>query len=149
MLMSSHRLVRAGQAQIIDVFGQREEILSDTPFSTIFINSLPQGVGVPMHVHPDMDESCLVLEGTIKFVADADEFIANKGDYVHVDRGVPHGFVATEGAKLLWVCTPGGYLGFFEELAMIPAGEGGPDFGALATVAAKYGIEVVGPPPSL
>lgn len=147
--MGCYRYVPAGEARTIAVFGQVEEILSDTPLSTIFINSLPPGVGVPMHVHPEMEESCLVLEGSVKFVASGDEFLARTGDYVHVECGVPHGFVATEQTRLLWVCTPGGYEAFFDDLAKVPIGEGGPDFGALASVAAKYGIEIVGPPPSL
>lgn len=145
--MSKTTFVQAGSAPIIDVFGQRETILWDDATNTIFFNDLPPGVGVPMHIHAAMDESCLVVSGHIKFVSGDQVIEARTGDYIHIGRGVVHGFVALSETRLLWVCAPGGYQQFFVDLAQVPMGSEGPDFGAMNAVAARYGIELVGPPP--
>jgi quercetin dioxygenase-like cupin family protein len=147
MLETKH--IRSGEAPIIDVFGQREEFLWDDTATSVFVNHIPAGVGVPMHIHPDMDEACYVLSGSVKFISGETTLHAGVGDYIHVDRGVSHGFVATEDTKLFWICTPGGYRGFFEKLAQVPLGPDGPDFGALAAIGAEYGIEILGPPPTI
>jgi quercetin dioxygenase-like cupin family protein len=147
--MASYRHVKAGEARTFEVIGHREEILCDTKSATVFVNWVPKGIGVPMHAHPDMDEGCLVMDGILKFVAGEEVLTAGPGDYVYVERGIPHGFVAVDDAKLLWTCTPGGYGAFFEDLAAVPVSPGGPDFAAVAATCAKHGIEVLGPPPAL
>lgn len=144
--MSTHTYVPAGSAPVIDVFGQRETFLWDDAASAVFFNDLPPGVGVPIHTHAEMDEAFLVVSGQIKLVVAGEELIASVGDYVHVPKGMPHGFVALEETRLLW-CTPGGYRSCFEELAQVPMGSDGPDFGAMIAVSARYGTEIVGPPP--
>lgn len=147
--MSQTLYIPAGQADLIHVLGQKEEFLWDGEAASVFINHVPAGVGVPMHIHPYMDEACYVLEGTVKFVSGEQTVQAKSGDYIHVDRGIPHGFVAQQDAKLFWVCTPGGYRGFFEKLAQMPVGPEGPDMAALSAIAAEYKTEVLGPPPTL
>jgi quercetin dioxygenase-like cupin family protein len=139
----------AGTARVIELLGQKEEILAETERSTVFLNTLPKGLGVPMHIHRNMDEGCWVVEGRLVFVVDGNTLHVEKGDYVYVERGLVHGFVAAEDAQLLWTCTPGGYSAFFEALSQVPIGPEGPDFGAMAALAAAHQTELVGPPPSL
>lgn len=147
--MHRYTHVKAGQARVIEALGHREEVLSESAAASVFLDTFAKGVGVPMHRHAAMDEGALVLEGAVKLDVEGEVLHAGPGDYFHVPRGLAHGFVATEDARLLWVCTPGGYTAFFEDLAKVPVGEGGPDFPALAAVAARYQTEVLGPPPAL
>ena len=47
---------------------------------------------VPRHVHVEMDEVFYTLEGRWEFTVADRTFTAAPGTFVHVPRGVPHGF---------------------------------------------------------
>jgi quercetin dioxygenase-like cupin family protein len=110
-----------------------------------------QGYGAPLHVHSREDEAWYVLEGQIRFRTGDDEFVAGPGTWVWQPRGVPHAFkVESEGARALFMFTPGGLEGMFEE-GGVPAGDSAEppqqeyDVEAAAALARSYGFEVVGP----
>jgi mannose-6-phosphate isomerase-like protein (cupin superfamily) len=111
-----------------------------------------EGFGPPLHVHHREDEGFYVLEGEICFRKGDDELIAGPGTLVWLPRGVPHAFkVQRGGARALLLLTPGGFEGMFEEGGVstsqseaAPTDEYDPE--VLVSLAARYGMEVVGPP---
>lgn len=113
---------------------------------------LPAGRGTPFHVHRDDDETFYLLEGQATFFSGAGSFQAGAGSTVFLPRKIPHGFRADTAARILIVTTPGGFDRFVAEAAE-PAGAltlpppRQPDFAWLTTIAAKYGIEILGPLP--
>ncbi|HWD41015.1 MAG TPA: cupin domain-containing protein [Fimbriimonas sp.] len=113
--------------------------------------TLPPGFASPYHVHRREDEAFYILEGRVAFVCDGDWIAAGPGDFVFGPRNVPHGF-AVDGetpAKMLLLCVPSGFERFVSELS-VPSSSAPipPDMGRLLEVAAKYGIEILGPLPA-
>jgi quercetin dioxygenase-like cupin family protein len=110
-----------------------------------------EGFGPPLHVHQREDEGFYVLEGEIRFRKGDDEFIAGPGTLVWLPRGVAHAFkVQPGGARALLLLTPGGFERMFEEGGVptsqsedAPTDEYDPE--VLVALAARYGMEVVGP----
>jgi mannose-6-phosphate isomerase-like protein (cupin superfamily) len=73
---------------------------------------------VPLHVHQREDEAFYVLEGRLTVRCGDRTFDAGPGSFVFLPRGVPHGHtVAPEGARKLILLSPGGFEGFFREMA--------------------------------
>jgi quercetin dioxygenase-like cupin family protein len=116
----------------------------------------PRGAAPPLHVHRDADETFYVLEGEISFYTGDAEIAATASDFVFVPRGCPHTFlVRSERARMLVTFGPAGVEGFFTELGTsatdgspMPVAQA-PDPELFATVADRYGMDIVGPPPSL
>jgi quercetin dioxygenase-like cupin family protein len=117
-----------------------------------FLN--PPGFAPPLHRHVVEDEMFLVLGGEALFLCDGQEMAAGPGDFVVLPAGLPHSFIVgpTEPLRTLQITTPAGW----EQYAVAvgePAGERrlpGPrpvDRDAMVSAAARYGIEILGPPP--
>jgi mannose-6-phosphate isomerase-like protein (cupin superfamily) len=102
---------------------------------------VPPLVDTPRHMHANEDELFYVLDGEHVIEVGDDEHRAGPGDAVFAPRGVPHAqrrVVPGEG-RLLILTVPGGFDGFFRELAAADAaGALGPD--AYAAASQKYGI---------
>ena len=118
----------------------------------------PQGVEVPVHVHHKEDEAFYVLEGRMTFYVGEEMYKAAPGTFVFGPRDVPHAYTIDSGpARFLMLCSPAGFEGFIEEtsepaeaLTLPPQPEAAPDeaeMGRLAALAARYGSEILGPPP--
>ena len=114
---------------------------------------VPGGYAVPRHVHHAEDEAWYLLEGEATFYCGEDRFTAGKGSWVFLPRDVPHSFkVGPEGARLLTISAPSGFVDFVKECGepaselVIPPQEPIDD-SRLATIAAKYEVEILGPPP--
>jgi quercetin dioxygenase-like cupin family protein len=116
----------------------------------------PRGAAPPLHVHRDADETFYVLDGEVAFYVGQMEIPATAGDFVFVPMGCPHTFlVRSEQARMFVTFGPGGVEGFFCELGTSasdghpkPAAQA-PDPQLFATVANRYRMDIVGPPPSL
>ena len=114
----------------------------------------PRGAGSPLHVHSREDEWFYVTEGELTFWVGGEVIQGPAGSFVYGPRGIPHTFeVASEEARFLLVAEPAGFEGFMrgvaepaKELTIPPPPSEPPDPGQLATAAAGYGIEIVGPP---
>jgi quercetin dioxygenase-like cupin family protein len=115
----------------------------------------PAGGGSPYHVHRDEDESFYVLEGEITFYVGDAVIQAREGSFVFGPRDVPHTFVvgSETPARYLLFTEPAGFDRFVAEAGVVaealtlpPPPDGPPDIPALAAIAAKYGIEILGPP---
>ena len=117
-------------------------------------NLMPAGFASPYHAHRNEDESFYVLEGEMTFYVGDERVEAGPGSFVYGPRGVPHGF-EVEGdapARILLQNHPAGFEAFpvevgepAEELVLPPAEP--PDMERLMEIAAKYGIEILGPLP--
>jgi uncharacterized RmlC-like cupin family protein len=115
-------LVRASAATTGGAFALFEEVppLADTP----------------LHVHEREDELFYVVEGDHVFQVGEEEFPAGPGAVVFAPRGIPHaqGRVIPGEGRLLVLVAPGGFEGFFRELAAAhEAGTLGPDAYAAAS----------------
>jgi quercetin dioxygenase-like cupin family protein len=108
---------------------------------------LPPGFASPYHTHRLEDEAFYVLEGEMAFVCDGKWTVAQAGTFVFGPRNIPHGFkvVSNTAARLLLLCTPGGFEHFVVEMSE-PA-PAPPDMAKLVAVAAKYQIDIHGPLP--
>jgi quercetin dioxygenase-like cupin family protein len=111
----------------------------------------PPGGGPPPHRHRNEDEMFLVLEGSIRFLANGEwtEPLA-PGSIVYTPRGAIHTFqnVGETPCRQLVIITPSAFEQFFARSAEVfaEAGEGGtPDLARLLAIGDKYQIEFVPP----
>lgn len=103
----------------------------------------PPGFGPPMHIHRDAAEAFYVTRGQYTIFVRDEEFVCTAGSFIFIPAGVPHGFrVGSVPSGKLNIYTPAAMVGYFEELA---AGETDPD--ALAEMAERHGMQVIGPVP--
>jgi quercetin dioxygenase-like cupin family protein len=123
-----------------------------------------RGAAPPLHIHQDADETWYVVDGQLTVFVGDDRIEAGPGAFVFGPMGVPHAFLVTsEWAETVITFSPAGTKGpmgygidgFFRETAT-PAIPGQPrpdptepDPEELARAMARYGIEQVGPPPTL
>lgn len=114
----------------------------------------PGGSGSPLHVHRNEDEWFYVIDGELTFWVGGGVISAAAGAFVYGPRNVPHTYlVASPMARFLVVAEPGGFDKFVRELsqpaltptAPPPASEP-PDIDKIVATAARYGIEILGPP---
>jgi quercetin dioxygenase-like cupin family protein len=110
----------------------------------------------PLHIHTREDECFYVIDGAITCYVGDDVIHVPAGAFVVLPRGVPHRYeLASEEARLLNLCVPAGFEGFYRAmsepasaLALPPAPDGPPDVARLLVAAADHGIEILGPPPT-
>ena len=109
--------------------------------------AMPPGFASPYHTHQLEDEAFYVLEGNMTFVCGGNWVRATAGTFVFGPRGIAHGFkvVGDAPARMLLLCTPGGFEQFIVDLSE-PA-PASPGMAKLVTVAAKYKIDIHGPLP--
>lgn len=116
---------------------------------------LPQGSAPPVHRHTNEDEAWLVLEGEVSFFLNGAEHPASAGTYVFGPRGHEHTFlVRSKSARMATLLLPGACEDFFHatghpatSLTLPPPSQ--PDMAALMEGMARFGIEMVAPPPQL
>jgi mannose-6-phosphate isomerase-like protein (cupin superfamily) len=81
----------------------------------------PPGLEAPLHVHYTEDEGFYVLEGSVTIVVGDETVELAAGQHAFGPRNVPHRFtVGPDGARMLWVLTPGGFENLVDE-ASVPA----------------------------
>jgi quercetin dioxygenase-like cupin family protein len=123
---------------------------------TLFEDRMDHGKVTPLHLHPDSDETMIVLEGEIVMHLDGTEHTVGAGGVASAPRGVPHAFRVSgaDGARLLCLHTPGCCQAFYWDASEAVSDDtqgdhGGPvDMGRVRASAEKNGgIEILGPPP--
>jgi quercetin dioxygenase-like cupin family protein len=111
----------------------------------------PSGAAPPLHVHHREDEAFYVLEGEYSVFV-GDQVIAGvPGTWVWGPRGVPHGYeVHSPLGRHLSLTVPAGFEAFFEEIAdfATPSADPRSAMSQMTAVAARYGVEFLGPPRS-
>ncbi len=125
----------------------------------------PQGAQAPLHVHRKEDEAFWILEGEVTFRVGHKTIKARPGSFVFGPKDVPHTYTVDSGpARMLFLLSPAGFEGFVEAISKpakvrtlppseseVPSDEdetadetGSESF---AVLEARYGCEIVGPPP--
>ena len=107
----------------------------------------PVGSGPPRHIHHNEDETFVMITGTCKVWIEGVETIAGPGESVFIPRGREHTFkvIGEEPSRHLVILTPGGFEGFFQDMAdgqcRIPE-----DMAAVEASATKHNMTFTGPP---
>src|SRR5256885_1413292 len=106
----------------------------------------PPGFGPPLHIHHDAAEAFYVLEGEYVMFLDEREVACPAGSFVFIPAGMRHGFkVGDRPSKKLNFYFPAAMVGYFDELsAALARGEAEE---ALAAIATRHAMEIVGPVP--
>jgi uncharacterized RmlC-like cupin family protein len=99
------------------------------------------------HLHRDSDEVAYVLSGEISFKIGDGFTVGGPGTCAFMPRGVPHAWKNTgaETGRVLFLYTPAGAGGFFEEQLGRPAGSINAE--EANEMRRRRGREIVGPPP--
>ncbi|MFG2085254.1 MULTISPECIES: cupin domain-containing protein [unclassified Spirillospora] len=111
----------------------------------------PRGSVPPLHVHRREDEAFYVLEGDYSVFVGDDVIPASPGTWVWGPRNVPHGYqIHSEHGRHMSLVMPGGFEAFFEEVAAIATPDADPqnEISRLTEIAARYGVELLGPAPA-
>lgn len=110
----------------------------------------------PLHRHDREDELFYVVEGRLALHQPGRRMEGEAGSALFAERGVAHAYEVLGGkpARFLVVATPAGFEDFVAEVARraeelrLPE-PADPDPEKMATVARRYGIELLGPPGTL
>ena len=105
------------------------------------MEEVPPLADTPLHVHTSEDELFYALEGEHVIQVGDEEHRIGPGETAFGPRGVPHAQrrVVPAAGRILIAVTPGGFEGFFRELADADrAGRLGPD--AYAAASQRFGI---------
>ena len=149
--------LRAGEGQSVWSLGGRFTVKLDSALAEgrlSLVESLAfRSTEPPLHVHHREDEAWYVLDGQMTFYVGDRVEVAPSGSFVFAPMGLPHTFtVDVEPTRVLVLASPGGFEHFALELGADavddtpPKDLAVPPPEALGPVAARYGIEVVGPP---
>ena len=116
----------------------------------------PRGSGTPIHIHHNEDETFYILEGQVTIFSDDERIDLEAGDYFFGARGIPHAYlVRSERARMLVTISPSGSEQLFANLGVPAAGTEPPTdavmppMDEMIRLFARYGAEILGPPPSL
>ena len=113
-----------------------------------------RGAGSPLHVHHNENEWFYVLEGELKFWVEGKVIVAPAKSFVFGPRDIPHTFVvSSDESRFLIGTEPAGFENFMRELSQPaltltppPPPSEPPDMAKILATAARYGIEILGPP---
>jgi quercetin dioxygenase-like cupin family protein len=107
----------------------------------------PPNSGPPRHIHHDADEVFVMLSGDAEFWLEGETVTRGPGETVFVGRGKEHTFriVSDIASRHLVILTPGGFEGFFAEMAQggfqIPQ-----DMARIEECAKRFQLSFTGPP---
>jgi quercetin dioxygenase-like cupin family protein len=116
----------------------------------VALSSTPPGGGPPPHRHQNEDEMFLLVEGSVRFLANSQwtQPLA-PGSIVYTQRGAVHTFqnVGETVSRQWLIVTPSGFETFFAQSAEVFAAAGGgpPDMARLLAISAEHHIEFVPP----
>ena len=122
---------------------------------TVIELTIPSGGSPPLHVHKNLDDSFLLLEGEVAVRCGEQRIIAHPGSYVVLPAGVEHTFRVTSAgpARMLLVHAADDFLDFIEavgtptqHLTLPPPGMYDLNRDALIRIGAEHDLAIVGPP---
>jgi quercetin dioxygenase-like cupin family protein len=121
---------------------------------TLLEDRLVRGKTTPLHIHPNLDETLIVLEGEILVHAEGTEHRLGPRGVAVAPRGFPHAcMVTSETARILALQTPGSGEAFYRDATEQATAETDPakppDFDRLRAAAERHPdtIQMLGPPP--
>jgi quercetin dioxygenase-like cupin family protein len=138
--------------RILEVFGETVIIRRDPagqPIDAAVVEEiLPPGVGAPLHRHSREDEIFYVIEGSFRIWRGEEVLDVGPGGVALLPRDQIHTFrnVGEVVGRLLTVIVPAGFERFFEAIVDRGLAEGDDD--QIASVAAEFGLEILGPTPA-
>lgn len=103
--------------------------------------------GPPLHIHPDLDEIFIVLEGEHLFQLGEERFHLSAGDTIFIPRNTPHAPAQlSEKGKYLFLFTPSGKMeDFFRALGDLKVNEQAtPE--QMAKLFTDHDMKIAGPP---
>lgn len=141
-----HVAPEAGELIQIGGFGTRIKVPTEATGGSVSIveHTLRPGLlGAPPHRHTREDETSYVLEGELTVQIGDETTTVRAGEMIVKPRGIHHAFwnAGSETLRFVEVISPGGFERYFTELAAVIPADGPPDFGALAALAARYGMD--------
>lgn len=148
-LKSQSKIVHAGEAQVLDVLGDRTQVLLTAKETggrySLVRTEGPLHSGPPLHLHENEDELFLIEEGRVEFTLGHEKIVAEAGDVVWAPRGSTHTFRRlTDGARMVVFMTPGGMDEFFFDCDKLAAmGDFSPQ--SVIELCAQYGITILPP----
>ena len=122
---------------------------------TVIELTIPSGGSPPLHIHKNLDDSFLLLDGEVVVRCGDRRIIAHAGSYVVLPAGIEHTFRVTSAvpARMLLVLAAHDFLNFIEavgtptqDLRLPPAGEYDLSREALIRIGAEHDLSIVGPP---
>ena len=124
---------------------------------SVLEHRVPYGFSPPSHLHRTEDEVLHVLEGEFRVKVKDQEHQLGPGDVLLAPKGVPHTYrvESVQGGRCLTITVRGDFERFVRAVSrpagrsQLPEPAGPPSADAIQTLkanAAKYGIELVGPP---
>lgn len=109
----------------------------------------PPHLGTPLHVHHVEDEGFYVLEGSVTITVGDDVVELGPEQHAFGPHGIPHRFdVGPDGARMLWVLTPGGFENMVDAVSVtaesltVPPADVVPPADA-AEIVIRYGNEIL------
>jgi mannose-6-phosphate isomerase-like protein (cupin superfamily) len=103
-------------------FGMLAEVKASTADTggmyTLLEITAPAGLQTPLHVHYREDEGFYVLDGSVTIEVGDETVELGAGQHAFGPRDVPHRFtVGPDGARMIWVLTPGGFDDFVADVS--------------------------------
>jgi quercetin dioxygenase-like cupin family protein len=153
--MTQPMATKAGQGEARWWFGGLAEIKATAEDTggqlTIVEVTEPPGMEAPLHVHHREDEGFWILEGEVTLYVGDETIEAKAGDFAWGPRDIPHRYaVGPNGCRMLFLLTPGGFENLVRDMSvpaetrtLPPATDEEPDMEMVATVADRYGAEVL------
>lgn len=133
--------VQAASSDYLDFLGARARVLTE---GLVEMTGVPPGDMPPLHVHHDDDEGFYVLDGAVTLFTPGRQVTLGPGDFLLAPRGVPHTYRVADTGPAAWLCTsqPARLGPFVADVAALDRQE--PT--AVGEVAARYNVEILGPP---
>lgn len=141
------RIIGPGDGKAVDLHSVGVRFMAWTGetgggFSLVEHPIPPRTLVAPVHKHSKEDEYSYVIEGRMGALLGEDVIYAEVGDLAFKPRNQWHTFWNPDDrpCRILEIISPGGFEGYFDELAAAMAS---PDFepAQLAQLGARYGLE--------
>ncbi|MEY9103032.1 mannose-6-phosphate isomerase-like protein (cupin superfamily) [Sinorhizobium fredii] len=143
---------KAQADRVLEVFGETVIVRGDAGGTlldaAVIEEMVPPSVGAPLHRHSREDEISYVIEGTFRIWRGDEVLDVGPGGVALLPRHQVHTFknIGAGPGRLLTVILPAGFERFFKVVAeRRPRDE---DLAEIATIAAEFGLEILGPPPA-
>lgn len=121
---------------------------------TIVELTIPPGGSPPCHIHDNLDDSFLMLDGEVAIRCGGQTIVAKPGSYVVLPAGVEHTFrvISSDPARMLLIHANDDFLNFIEAVgtptteSRLPGADQSPQRDALIRIAAEHDIRIIGSP---
>lgn len=120
---------------------------------SLFEDVVPPGIGPPLHIHTQEEETWYMIEGEMVWKVGDQEFTATKGSFVHLPRFVPHAFEnkSDKPAHMVLTYAPAGFERYFLDIGtpVVDLSESAPtltkeELANALTLSKQYGLIFVG-----